>query len=41
VGSATTGVEIDAHELSMLLEGLERKLSRSATRWEPASRSPS
>ena len=25
VGAATTGVEIDAHELSMLLEGLERK----------------
>lgn len=38
VGAATTGVEIDAHELSMLLEGLERKPGRSATRWEPASR---
>jgi hypothetical protein len=38
VGSATTRVEIDGHELSMLLEGLERKPGRSATRWEPASR---
>jgi transposase len=38
VGAATTGVEIDAYELSMLLEGLERKPGRSATRWEPASR---
>jgi len=38
VDAATTRVEIDAHELSMLLEGLERKAGRSATRWEPASR---
>ena len=38
VGAATTGVEIDAHELSMLLEGLERKPGRSARRGgEPAS----
>ena len=36
VGAATTGVEIDAHELSMLLEGLERKPGRSARRWRPA-----
>lgn len=28
-------VEIDAHELAMLLEGLDEKDSRSATRWEP------
>jgi transposase len=38
VGPATTQVEIAAHELSMLLEGLERKPGRSAARWEPASR---
>jgi transposase len=36
--AATTRMEIDAHELSMLLEGLERKAGRSATRWEPVSR---
>jgi transposase len=27
-------VEIDAHELAMLLEGLDEKQSRSAARWE-------
>lgn len=29
-------VEIDAHELAMLLEGLSKKEGRSAARWEPA-----
>jgi transposase len=36
----TTGVrrvEIDAHELAMLLEGLELGTRRGATRWEPAT----
>ena len=28
-------VEIDAHELAMLLEGLEAATARSATRWNP------
>ena len=37
-GCGDDGVEIDAHELSMLLEGLERKPGRSATRWELARR---
>jgi transposase len=31
-------VEIDAHELAMLLEGLDEKESRSARRWEPPLR---
>jgi transposase len=29
-------VQIDVHELSMLLEGLELQKTRSAARWEPA-----
>jgi transposase len=33
-----TRVEIEAHELAMLLEGLDEGESRSATRWEPALR---
>jgi transposase len=32
----TTRVEIDAHELSMLLEGLETSTAPSARRWAPA-----
>jgi transposase len=28
-------VEIEVHELAMLLEGLDEKESRSATRWDP------
>lgn len=28
-------IEIDAHELAALLEGLELKLSRAAARWNP------
>lgn len=28
-------VEIDTHELAMLLEGLDETESRSATRWDP------
>ena len=35
VASATTRLEIDAHELAMLLEGLEPSPGRGATRWEP------
>ena len=32
-----TGVEIDAHELAMLLEGLQAAPTRAAARWSPAS----
>lgn len=35
VGAETSRVEIDAHELAMLLEGLEPRTGRSAMRWEP------
>ena len=35
IGSDATRVEIDAHELAMLLEGLEPRPGRSAKRWEP------
>jgi transposase len=31
-------VEIDAHELAMLLEGLDRATERSAERWDPPLR---
>ena len=31
-------VEIDAHELSMLLEGLDVATARSAVRWSPPAR---
>ena len=30
-----TSVEIDVHELSMLLEGLQEQKTRGALRWEP------
>jgi transposase len=36
VDKAVTKVSIDAHELAMLLEGLEPRPGRSARRWEPA-----
>ena len=29
-------VEIDVHELSMLLEGIDVRLARASARWEPA-----
>lgn len=35
VASDATSVEIDAHELSMLLEGLTVSNTRSAARWSP------
>jgi transposase len=31
-----THVELDVHELSMLLEGIELKAARTSVRWEPA-----
>lgn len=33
-----TSVEIEAHELSMLLEGLEVRRARSSVRWSPPLR---
>lgn len=35
VGAAVRSVEIDVHELSMLLEGIDVRLARASTRWEP------
>lgn len=40
VHSGAKSVQIDVHELSMLLEGLEQKKGRSSARWEPG-RKPS
>lgn len=36
VTAEATRVEIDTHELAMLLEGLDESESRAAVRWEPA-----
>lgn len=36
VNSSTTRVEIDVHELGMLLEGVEAQSARLKPRWEPA-----
>jgi hypothetical protein len=35
VSADATRVQIDAHELAMLLEGLEVRATRSSARWEP------
>jgi transposase len=35
VTSAATSVELDAHELSMLLEGIDFAGARASARWEP------
>jgi transposase len=35
VNADSTRVQIDAHELAMLLEGLQARATRSAARWEP------
>jgi len=37
VAAGASSVEIDAHELSMLLEGLTVATTRSAVRWSPAA----
>jgi len=37
VAAGASSVEIDAHELSMLLEGLAVANTRSAARWTPAA----
>jgi len=36
VGGAATSVEIDVHELSMLLEGIDVRRVHTSRRWEPA-----
>lgn len=38
VAPAATRVEIDAHELAMLLEGLDLATARGAVRWTPPLR---
>ena len=38
VTAGAARVEIDAHELSMLLEGLDVATARSAVRWNPPAR---
>jgi transposase len=35
VGPETRTVEVDAHELGMLLEGIELRSARANPRWEP------
>jgi transposase len=35
VASGATGISIDAHELSMLLEGIDMAHARTSRRWEP------
>ncbi|MFO0614779.1 MAG: IS66 family insertion sequence element accessory protein TnpB [Polyangiaceae bacterium] len=40
IDAATERAEIDAHELAMLLEGLDLSSSRSARRWSPARAAP-
>ncbi len=35
VTPAAVSVEIDAHELSMLLEGIDARSARTSKRWEP------
>lgn len=41
VSPTATRVEIEAHELSMLLEGLEEGAARAAVRWNPPLRTVS
>jgi len=40
VTAGTARVEIDAHELAMLLEGLEASTTRAAARWSPGLAAP-
>jgi transposase len=41
VTAESKSVELDAHELSMLLEGIDFARARASTRWEPQRRSGS
>ena len=38
ITSGATSVEIEAHELAMLLEGLDSSKTRLSPRWEPLAR---
>jgi transposase len=38
VTAAASAVELEAHELSMLLEGIDVSRARASARWEPAAR---
>jgi transposase len=40
VDDGARSVEIDVHELSMLLEGIDLSAARSSPRWEPRSGRP-
>lgn len=37
VTESTRSVEVDVHELSMLLEGIDVRRARASQRWEPAA----
>ena len=40
-GETRTHVELDVHELSMMLEGIELRTGRTSRRWEPGLHAPS
>jgi transposase len=37
VTPTATQVELEVHELAMLLEGIDASMARASTRWQPAS----
>lgn len=37
---ATSHLEVDVHELSMMLEGIELSSARASKRWEPRLHTP-
>lgn len=39
-GEQRTHVELDVHELSMMLEGIELRTGRTSRRWEPGLHTP-
>jgi transposase len=39
-GERRTHVELDVHELSMMLEGIELRTGRASRRWEPGLHTP-
>ena len=40
VAEGATSVAIDAHELAMLLEGIDLGTARTSSRWEPPAHAP-
>jgi transposase len=40
IAAGVTCVSIDAHELAMLLEGIEVAAARTSSRWEPPAHAP-